>query len=57
MNLSSTLDYVISISGFLIIIISFAWNIYDVFLRKSIHHLAEIRHEEHIAQSSDSAIR
>ena len=37
MNLSSTLDYIIAISGFLIIIISFAWNIYDVFLRKSIH--------------------
>ena len=34
MNLTSTLDYIIAITGFAIIIGSFAWNIYDVFFQK-----------------------
>lgn len=34
LNLTSPLDYIIAISGMLIIIGSFAWNIYDIFLRR-----------------------
>lgn len=41
MNLTSALDYFIAISGFLIIIGSFAWNIYDIYLRKALHHSAD----------------
>lgn len=53
MNLTSALDYVIAITGILIIVISFGWNIYDVFLRKAIH----ISKENTSSQSADSAIR
>lgn len=35
MNLTSALDYFIAVSGILIIAISFGWNIYEVFIRKS----------------------
>lgn len=35
MNLTSVLDYVIAITGFVIIIGSFAWSIYDVFFTSS----------------------
>ena len=35
MNLTSPLDYVIAVSDILIIFVSFAWNIYEVFLHKS----------------------
>ena len=35
LNLTSPLDYFIAVSGILIIIGSFAWNIYDVFFHKS----------------------
>ncbi len=35
MNLTSPLDYFIAVSGILIIAISFGWNIYEVFIRKS----------------------
>ena len=35
MNLTSPLDYVIAVSGILTIFVSFAWNIYEVFLHKS----------------------
>lgn len=36
LNLTSPLDYFIAISGILIIIGSFAWNIYDIFIHKSV---------------------
>lgn len=49
MDLNSGLDYFIAISGFLIILVSFGWNMYDVFLRKSSHHAH--------SDDSDSAIR
>ena len=46
MNLTSPLDYVIAVSGILMIFISFAWNIYEVFLHKSTN-----------SSDEDSAIR
>lgn len=46
MNLTSPLDYVIAVSGILIIFVSFAWNIYEVFLHKSTN-----------SSDEDSAIR
>lgn len=46
MNLTSALDYVIAITGILIIIVSFAWNIYEVFI-----------HRSHSEEPDDSAIR
>lgn len=46
MNLTSALDYVIAVTGILIIVISFAWNIYEVFIHKS-----------HSEESDDSAMR
>lgn len=46
MNLTSVLDYVIAITGILIIVVSFAWNIYEVFL-----------HRSHSEEAEDSAIR
>lgn len=58
MNFTGVLDYVIAILGFFIIVVSFAWNIYDVFLRKSIHHFTTAKEEESdTPQSTDSAIR
>lgn len=58
MNLTGVLDYVIAILGFFIIVVSFAWNIYDVFLRKSIHHFIAVKEEKSdTPQSTDSAIR
>lgn len=52
MNLTSALDYFIAISGILIIIISFVWNIYEVFVHKSERHTSAQKD-----QSEDSAIR
>ncbi len=52
MNLTSVLDYVIAITGILIIIISFVWNIYEVFVHKTGRH--PNGRENH---SEDSAIR
>lgn len=49
MNLSSSLDYFIAITGILIIVVSFAWNIYEVFIRKA--------HHDSPSEDSDSAIR
>lgn len=34
MELNSALDYLIAISGILIIVTSFVWNIYEVFFHK-----------------------
>lgn len=45
-HLSSVLDYVIAATGCLIIFVSFAWNIYEVFFHKSDQ-----------PQSEDSAMR
>lgn len=36
MNLTSTLDYIIAVIGILIIVVSFAWNIYDVFISTAV---------------------
>ncbi len=49
MNLSSTLDYFIAVTGILIIAVSFIWNIYEVFIRKA--------HKNPHSEDSDSAIR
>ncbi len=58
MNLSSVLDYMIAISGILIIFVSFAWNIYDVFIRKTVHHDSlSSGTEQKASHSQDSAIR
>lgn len=46
MNLTNTLDYFIAITGSLIMIVSFAWNIYEVFI-----------HRSQSEESEDSAIR
>lgn len=46
MNLTSTLDYFIAITGILIIVVSFAWNIYEVFI-----------HHSQSETSEDSAMR
>lgn len=46
MNLTSALDYVIAVTGILIIVISFAWNIYEVFIHKS-----------HTGEAEESAMR
>lgn len=46
MNLTSALDYVIAITGILIIFVSFAWNIYEVFI-----------HNSHSEESDESAMR
>lgn len=46
MNLTSALDYVIAVTGILIIVISFAWNIYEVFIHKS-----------HTDEAEESAMR
>jgi len=50
MNLTSVLDYIIAITGLIIIIGSFAWNIYEVFLKGS--HTSSDK-----SQFSDSDIR
>lgn len=50
MNLTSVLDYVIAITGFIIIIGSFGWNIYEVFLHAP-------HSSEKTSQPSDSDIR
>ena len=49
MELNGALDYFIAISGILIILISFVWNIYEVFIHKSSH--------SHSEDSADSNIR
>lgn len=55
MNLTSGLDYFIAGSGILIILVIFAWNIYEVFVRKSGHgSSARPDTDDH---SEDSAIR
>lgn len=46
MELTSALDYFIAITGILIIVVSFAWNIYEVFF-----------HRSHSETSEDSAMR
>lgn len=56
-HLTGPMDYIIAISGMLIIITSFAWNIYDIFLRKSIHHHLSDSEDSGSDQFSDSAIR
>ncbi len=52
MNLTSALDYFIAIAGIAIIVISFVWNIYEVFVHKSGHQTSDPGHD-----SEDSAIR
>lgn len=49
MELNGALDYFIAISGILIILISFVWNIYEVFIHKPNHSDSE--------DSADSSIR
>lgn len=56
-HLTGPMDYIIAISGMLIIITSFAWNIYDIFLRKSMHHHTPDSADPGHDQFSDSAIR
>lgn len=55
MHLTSMLDYVIAIIGMLIIVVSFGWNIYEVFFREALHTHAT--GDETKTSSSDSAIR
>lgn len=50
MELSSALDYVIAITGILIIVVSFVWNIYEVFFHKETK-------APRSGDSTDSAIR
>lgn len=52
MNLTSALDYIVAIAGIAIIVVSFAWNIYEVFIHKSGQHSSDPEHH-----SEDSAIR
>ena len=46
MELTSAFDYFIAITGILIIVVSFAWNIYEVFF-----------HRPHSEAPEDSAMR
>lgn len=50
MEFTSTLDYFIAAMGILIIVVSFAWNIYEVFLHKA-------QDSASLEDSKDSAIR
>ncbi|MCI9416088.1 MAG: hypothetical protein HFI82_01575 [Eubacterium sp.] len=50
MELNGALDYFIAISGILIIVISFVWNIYEVFIHKTTD-------ASHAVDSADSTIR
>lgn len=50
MELSSALDYFIAILGILIIVVSFVWNIYEVFFHKETEAPCS-------DDSTDSAIR
>ena len=55
MNLTSGLDCFIAVTGILIIVVIFAWNIYEVFVRKSSHSSSTPpQTNDH---SEDSAIR
>ena len=55
MSLTSGLDYFIAAAGILIIVLIFAWNIYEVFIRKSNHDSSAISGKDD--HSEDSAIR
>lgn len=55
MNLTSGLDYFIAIAGILMIVVIFAWNFYEVFVRKSDHNSKDAQGKAD--HSEDSAIR
>lgn len=37
MNLTGAFDYIVAIAGILIIVGSFAWNIYEIFIHRHDH--------------------